>query len=396
MKKNNKVFASILAITMTVLTMGSCASFGNNSGQNSTAEPEGPWEYILEEVQDVKNVILLIGDGMGPEHIRAGEIYKGKKLEMQKFPYKVKVNTDSLDGTTDSSAASTAMATGTLINNGMVGIKSDWTTGEDHELTTIVDIAAGMGKRTGILSTEPIYGATPMGFSAHNISRSSSGELVESAAKTSNVNLFACSTMSSSFHKTFTTNGYQQIADIKSISEAEENKIFGAYNIMARAASMTADGMIAFDYLVTEALEYLSKDEDGFFLMAEGAHIDHGAHENNMQYMLEELLAFDDAVKAACAWAKNRDDTVVIVTADHETGCLMLGSSITKENMFDVKYDKPENYLWASSGHTSTEVWCFVNGFDIDFSKYSLGEENTIKNTDIFEIVKDLFEGNKR
>ena len=392
--KNSKTLACVFAFLMSLTSMVSCAFLPVTSSPNSVLENEAPWEYLIEGVETVKNVILLVGDGMGPEQIKAGEIYKGERLELQKFPYKVDVDTDSLDGTTDSAAAATAMATGQLTNNGLVGIKTDFVTFEDKELTTIVDIAVAMGKRTGIVTTEGLFGATPMGFSAHSISRNSAEELIESAAKTSNVNFFASATLASTYHSILTSNGYHKVSNVKDISESQDEKIYGAYNIVARAPSMSAEGMVAFDYLVTEALEYLSKDEDGFFLMAEGAHIDHGGHNNDMQYMLEELLAFDDAVKAVLAWAKDKKDTVVIVTADHETGCLMLGPNLTKDNMFETKYDKPANYVWGSGGHSSTEVHCYVNGANIDFSKYSLGTKTTIKNTDIFEIVKDLMENN--
>lgn len=386
MKKMKKL-AVTLALGMTIMSGSSCSLFGGN------AQPE-KWEYLLEGVSDVKNVILMIGDGMGPEQIKAGEIYKGEKLVFQNFPYKVNVNTDSWFGVTDSAAAATAMATGQLTYTGFIGMNFKEHLGEEPaELETIVDIAASMGKRTGVLTTEVLYGATPMGFSAHSASRNNTEELLESAARNSNVNLFASETFSSSYNSIFTKNGYTQISNVANISDAQQDKIFGSYNIKANAKSMTAGDKVAFDYLVTEALEYLSQDEDGFFLMAEGAHIDHGGHNNDMQYMLEELLAFDDAVKAVLEWTKGRTDTIVIVTADHETGCLMLSSDATRENLLAEKGGKPINYMWGSTSHTATEVFCFINGVDIEFSNYSFEMSTKIKNTDIFNIIKDLFEG---
>ena len=159
---------------------------------------------------------------------------------------------------------------------------------------------------------------------------------------------------------------------------------------------MSAEGAIAFDRVVYEALEYLSKDEDGFFLMAEGSHIDHGGHSNDISYMLRELLAFDDGVKAVLEWAKDRDDTVVIVTADHETGGLELYGDITEETLFELDetgYRTYKNFEWTTTGHSATDVYCFVNGADIDFASYSFGTDERIKNTDIFQIMKDLLEG---
>ena len=154
---------------------------------------------------------------------------------------------------------------------------------------------------------------------------------------------------------------------------------------------LSADG-----YIVYEALEYLSQDEDGFFLMAEGSHIDHGGHDNDIRYMLDELLAFDLAVETALAWAKDRNDTVVIVTADHETGGLQLADGITTDIIRAIYDDKSVKeslyYSWTTTGHTPTDVYCFVNGADINFEEYSsFNDKYRIKNTDIFYIIQDLF-----
>ena len=157
---------------------------------------------------------------------------------------------------------------------------------------------------------------------------------------------------------------------------------------------------VAFNKVVTEALEYLSKDEDGFFLMAEGSHIDHGGHNNDMTYMLQELLAFDDAVRAVLEWAQGRDDTVVIVTADHETGGLELkDSAFTALNFLEtVSYDSgmtyvPKHYAWTTKSHSSTDVNLYINGANIDFRNYSFGSNGRIKNTDVFKIMKGLMQG---
>ena len=348
-----------------------------------------PKPIILKEVTTAKNVILMIGDGMGPTQIEAGELYKDEKLTMQGFPYMTKVETCSANAkVTDSAAAATALATGTRTANGVIGKDVN---GDD--LTTIVDIAASLGKRTGVITTEELYGATPMGFSGHSTARSSSRELLETAAASSNVNLFACSYIQKTHRNYFTSAGYEEIEYAENISESTSDKVFGSYIIDAIAEEMWSDGsMVAFDRLVTEALEYLSQDEDGFFLMAEGAHIDHGGHNNDITYMLQELLSFDDAVKAVLEWAKDRDDTVVIVTADHETGGLTLNEDATHEDMVAAYEGEQGVYLWTSTGHTSTDVNLYINGADINFAQYSFGTNDRIKNTDVFEILKSLME----
>ena len=348
-EKTKRLSASLLATAFGAMAMlmNSCSLLKKEDG------------IVLKNVDEAKNVILLIGDGMGPEQIRAGEIFKGEKLTMQKFPYSTFVETRSASSkVTDSAAAATALATGVRTNNGVVGRDVG-----GYDLTTIVDVANSLGKRTGIMTTEALTGATPMGFSAHSESRNNSEELISSAAASSNVNLFLSYTYG--LQNLMVDGGYTKVENPMDISEQTSEKICGAYNIQAKAPSMSLDAdNTAFDGLIVEALEYLSKDEDGFFLMAEGAHIDHGGHNNDFGYMLSELLAFDDTVKAVLEWAKDREDTVVIVTADHETGGLVLASDVTQGTMFDVG-----SYVWSTTGHTSTEVRCFINGADIDFTQ---------------------------
>ena len=200
---------------------------------------------ILKELTQAKNVILMIGDGMGPNQVRAGELVKGKKLNMQNFPYSVKVETHSAsDVITDSAAAATALATGVRTENGRVGM--DW---DDNVLETIVDVAAGLGKRTGVITTEELYGATPMGFSSHNLSRSNTLDLLTTAIDSSNVNLF----FSHKFSQTYLFNGskYTQIKDPNDISESTEEYIYGATFVYAEAEPMTVTKeCVALDGLV--------------------------------------------------------------------------------------------------------------------------------------------------
>ena len=346
------------------------------------------------ETVKIKNVIILIGDGMGPNQIRFGELYKGEKLFMQSLTNRTFVETYSANAeVTDSSASATAIATGVKINNSQVGI-----TPQGEELETIVDYAKSLGKKTGIITTEELYGATPMGFSAHSTARGNYDELLVSAATTSNVDLFASYTLPRNYSACidrFVSEGYTLISDVDQISESVDDKIIGTYPILASMPSMDADDFaVAFDRVVIESLEYLSKDEDGFFLMAEGAHIDHGGHNNDVEYMVRELLAFDDMVKAVVNWAKERKDTLVLVTADHETGGLMISDDATSENLFKFDDYGYMRYGWTTGGHTKTNVYLYAYGANVDFKKYS--EHNTndkVNNTDIIKIMKEYLNG---
>ena len=363
MKKLRTLLTIILALAISS-TVFACSS-----------APAG--ENILPE--DVKNVILLIGDGMGPNQIKAGEIYKGKQLAMQSISQKTTVNTNSYSGITDSAAAATALATGCLTVNGRVGMDDNLLS-----LTTIVDKAKSFGKSAGIITTEELYGATPMGFSAHYFDRSFPHDLLISAATTSDIDLFASYTMDSEYIDIFTENDYTLIENPDDISSTTAQKIIGTYNIKAIFPSMTIDGnTIALDRLVSESLDFLSKDEDGFFLMVEGAHIDHGGHSNLSSYMLSELVAFDDAVNVVLSWAKARKDTIVIVTADHETGGLQLDPNAKRIGAIQA-------CKWTTGGHTDTPVDLYFYGPAIDFKSISLYKDaNIIKNTDVFKLISE-------
>ena len=167
MRKTWKQWFAVLAAGMMAFSMTSCQDlpgklaglFGNDSVSEEKADPA----IILENVTKAKNVILMIGDGMGPTQIEAGSLYRNAPLTMQKFPYMTTVETRSAsNAVTDSAAAATAFATGTRTANGKVGLDV-----ESNKLETIVDIAHGLGKRTGVIATEELSGATPMGFSGH-------------------------------------------------------------------------------------------------------------------------------------------------------------------------------------------------------------------------------------
>lgn len=393
MKRSVKQWLALVSAGVMTLSMASCGDLMGQisamlGGGDDTASEEKYEPIILNEVTTAKNVILMIGDGMGPNQIKAGELYKGEPLAMQGFPYMTMVETRSAsDYITDSAAAATALATGVRTYNNIIGQDSD-----GNDLETIVDIAAGLGKRTGIIATEELHGATPMGFSGHAYSRGYTSALIRSAAASSNVNLLASYTIKNAYQNEFISAGYERIDDVVNISESTSDKVLGSYWIHAEAPSMSSDlADVALDYLVTEALEYLSKDEDGFFLMVEGSHIDHGGHKNDIAYMLRELLAFDDAVKAVLEWAQNRNDTVVIVTADHETGGLELSENANHYQMvqaYDVGFS--DCFEWTRDGHSGTDVNCYINGANIDFAKYSFGMQYRIMNIDVFQIMKTL------
>lgn len=371
-KRFTKLLACFLIALFICFTVVACVD-------NEEGEDEEP------QVTGIKNVILFIGDGMGPNQVRYGELKNGSPLSFQKFEHQTVVDTNSLNSEgklvlTDSAAAATALATGVLTRNGRVGYGAD---NVNEPLKTIMDWALEKGKRTGIISTENLLGATPMSFSGHAESRSDSEDLLKTAAK-SGVNFFAGDkTIDCAYHA---ANGYSVAVTLEQLSRLmDKDKIVCDLSIHATKPDNNPD-YVLLNEIVVAALNYLSQDEDGFVLMAEGAHIDKRSHANDIVGMVEQLLAFDKAVEAAVNWAKNRNDTVILVTADHETGGLQLKDGITSENMNESDY-----YEWTTGGHTDANVGLYVTGLDeLDFTRYSYFGETKVKNTDIFNICKDL------
>ena len=360
--------------------------------QKPTEKPtEAPTETQPPQIfsGEIKNVILIIGDGMGPEHIEAGQIFEGETYDFTKWNGSF-CNTDSLhsNGTvgklTDSAASATALATGTLTTNSYVGKDSN---GED--LFTILDYAKSTEKSVGIVTSDYLYGATPSGFSAHSTDRNDSDTITRTQA-TSGVD-FLCGLKSSSFYtdeyvELIESNNYyysNSLSDKNAIMEAQ--KAFLPVNIENGKSDSAALKDVA-----SLAIEYLERDEDGFVLMIEQAYIDKYSHNNEIANMLERVASLNDTVETVMEWIGDRTDTAVIVTADHETG----GLSVSKNNEYDKFVKKGNNtvyYQWTSDAHTQTMVNIFTYGFNVDFAKESqYNTADKIKNTDVFEMMLEL------
>lgn len=380
--------------------------------------------------KNIKNVILFIGDGMGLGQIEAAEIKKGNDLSFHNYndsswTYHGYINTDSLtsngftldttnslirpelnktlydnadspysaDGNyasntcyTDSAAGGTALATGNKTTNASIGLSP---LGE--ELTNLVEIASGLGKKAGVLSTDTLDGATPSSFLAHANERHQSEELILDAAK-SDANLIMTvkpSSWSSTYENKFKSNNFHFANSFNESSITSEKEII-LFDKLLAGSTLTP----SLADLTIYALDKLD-NEDGFFLMVEGANIDKAAHAHQAGTMIQETLALDEAVQTAASWANGRDDTLIIVTADHETGAVYFDKNkANKNNIYDeVKF--------LSSNHSRSRVPVSVYG-DISEFLYAyedlltvqgiidLGFEdecaNYIDNTDVFKM----------
>jgi alkaline phosphatase len=262
-------------------------------------------------VKEAKNFILLIGDGMGFEHTTSFEHIENnvEYSDGEDFfygyllPYQGESRTDSLSGTTDSAAGGTALSSGYKTYNENVGIDKD-----DKPVKLLTELAYEKGMSAGVMSTENKTGATPASFSAHAKDRNESAEIILSQAEA--------------------IKNYGTIIDCG----------YDYYNTRY---------MAVIEKHISDTLNKLSANENGFFLMYEEAHIDKHSHSNDLNKMYQAIVRFNQAIGRFMEYAFYNPDTFVLITADHETGDLYLDDGELKYH-----YDN----------HTSKNVPVFAYG----------------------------------
>lgn len=311
-----------------------------------------------------KYIFLFIGDGMGATHVAATESYLshkagklgGEQLLMTQFPYYGMATTHSANmHITCSSAAGTAIACGEKANNSTVGVNKD-----SVAIESVAYALKKEGYKIGIMSTVPINHATPSAFYAHNIRRSNHYEIACEIPQ-SGFDFFGGAgfldyngkdgdkePMDSYLEK----NGYSVsfgMEEFRRESAGKEKAVFcQSSNRNESADNYVSDGTVEADASMAEMLELTLEflgDEEPFFIMGEGGAIDWAAHDNRTMSTIEYVLDFDAAIKVAYEfYQKHPEETLIVVTADHETGGLTLGCGSSR-----VKWDILEKQ-WIESG----------------------------------------------
>ncbi len=324
-----------------------------------------------EAYGQAKNVILFIGDGMGPEQIRAAGMYaygRGGTLVFESFPYQTKMTTHSANRKiTDSAAASTAMATGVKVDNGVISI--DFSR-ENQELGTILEDCTELCKSTGLVTTVPITHATPAGFASHEKSRKNMAEIAQDyLSQTRPFVLFGGGENGMSTEAALKA-GYEIVRNVAELTSMDAGYLRRVSGQFAKEIPYETDGLGTMPHLsqMTEkAIQLLNNDPDGFFLMVEGGKIDWACHDNDLTRMLGEMMEFERAVQVALNWAQDREDTLLVVTADHETG----GLDVIKNNGV---MNEPTVH-WTTKGHSASLVPVYAWGQEA--SKFSGPMDNT-------------------
>lgn len=378
-KKQNRLLWIIVAIILVITLVVAAVLFALNYVDSGV--------YPDSEMR-AKNVILLIGDGMGEQHIEAGNIYRSNKLNMERFAVIGEVMTRSLTpGATDSAAAATAMATGVKTYNRRISYK------DGKNLETVAELAKAAGKKVGVVVTKPVTDATPAAFLSHAKGRGDSESIARQLVDFNADILFGLTDDAMDALKAEIPTAERALCTtFDEINASGSEQIYG---LLEDGAIQTA-GSDTLSSLTSTALTKLSQNnENGFLLIVEGSKIDTASHDNDMEAMLAELNAFDAAVNTCRNWAQANGETVVMVTADHETG----GLEIPKFDNTDANAAKQEarealiNYessdkWFTRSGHTSANVNYFIYATGSEIAQKS-SDQNPSDKTEFLEIKYD-------
>ena len=278
------------------------------------------------EPQKAVNVIYMIGDGMALPQVYAAMVASREEMTFSQFPYIGVVDTHSASNDiTDSAAGGTALASDHKTKNAMIGMNPD-----TIPVMTVFDALGELGKETGIVVTSYVTHATPAAFYAEVPHRKQYEEIAVQMAENPYLNLIIGGGMRYFNERTDSLNlvermenelgwkVYDTLADID--VTCKKYAVMADKNHMPHAAERG-------DFLpraVKTALKTLDGAENGFFLMVEGSQIDMACHAHDSVWMMDEMMDFDYAVKVALDYAKEKGNTLVVVTADHETGGLTM------------------------------------------------------------------------
>lgn len=365
--KRYKICVLIIALIISLFGCEQTAPISDDFSFYTPSEEKTPFPLVPEG--PVKNVILMIGDGMGFPHIAATRtIVLGAhgRLTIERFPVTGIIDHYSADEFVSGSAATaTSLATGYKTNGDMIGILPDGT-----PALTILEAARDRGMSTGLVATVTITHATPAAFGAHIHDRDLEAEIAVQLLE-SKVNvlfgggraLFRPGVSGYKFTRTDDRDltkearsaGYEYVEtrDTLMAAEAENDYLLGLFN---DGFMLIQDPEPTLAEMTDKALEMLSRNENGFFLMVEGSQIDWGAEDNDINYTIRELLHFDLAIRSAIHYALNNKETLVVVTSDHEAGGMFIPEG--PPNQLDGKI----SIGWGTDGHTGTPVPVFAYG----------------------------------
>ena len=378
------VLAALLALLLAAVTAIGCAP---------VAAPAVP----------PKNVIVLIGDGMGFELVRAAGMFANGRdgtLFMETLPHKAQVVTSMAytppvattapvaPAVTDSAAAASAYATGHKVSKFVLSVAIP---GDGKPLPTAMEQFARQGKMTGLVTTSYLTDATPAAFGAHAGNR---GMYAKIAADyfALRINVLLGGNNEKDFDlaaASAKTGLYELVTDRAALNAVQPRRDTHVLGIFAKGTmsyeydyatgvTKSYDSQPHLSEMAAAALKIVSSEPEGFFLVIESGILDKACHAGKLERAVYEALEFDKTVKVAMQWASSRDDTLVIVLADHETA----GLKVTAAN----GPGKMPTVTWGATVHTVANVPLYAYG------PGSRKVQGTLDNTDIYRLIMGTFE----
>lgn len=309
------------------------------------------------EAQKPKYIFFFIGDGMGINHVEATNYFLSNSVKDVKnhllftqFPFSGYASTHSASHfITCSAAGGTALATGTKTTNNSVGMDE-----KGVALSSVLSNVQKLGWKTGVITTEGLNDATPAAFYAHHFRKDTDSIAFEAAE--SKIDFLGGASFLKTKNKkdqtdTILTNFKNRGYDLlKGPLSYDDNKKYAKVLMIPDVVDQMAlpyalDRMqddLQLSHLTEAAIKFLNKDNSlGFFLMVEGGEIDHAAHVNDLGTVIREVIDFDYNIKLAYQfYLKHPEETLIVVTADHETGGLGLGTNYTTLNLQALAHQK--------------------------------------------------------
>lgn len=309
-----------------------------------------------------KYIFYMIGDGMGMNHVHAAELFLGSKdgtqtpqpLVFSQFPHTAFATTHSLShGVTDSGAGGTALAVGHKTKNGVIAMDSDG----QQSYKSIAYLAKEQGMKVGVTTSVSIDHATPASFYANQLNRGMHYAIGKDIIK-SNFDFFAGAgfldpetnadkEQVESLFPQFEKAGYTLFHGLEEFNKSEPaEKVILMNNPGASSESLNlaidqTPGDLTLEQITETAIESLSDGDQGFFLMVEGGMIDWASHANDAATVVQEVLDFNRSVERVFEfYQKHPEETLIIVTADHETGGLMVGNGSSTLRLGNLKHQK--------------------------------------------------------
>lgn len=388
-----KKLLSLFLALMLLFTVSACGD---------TGKPQEITEWYSEETIQItekqikkivskrytapKNIILVIGDGMGPNDIAIAEAYSKDAydfgLVLNRIPNHGLATTHSASAAvTDSAASGTALSTGVKTTNGYIGKAPD-----GSDLMTMAERARQAGKKVGIITNEEFYGATPSAFTVHSLSRNNHTEIVNSFVRFMPDVLMGCNF--TSIYRLCDEEGRQILMndcllatrpqEFKEVlsTDPQCTKPFIGFN--APYLPKATDDLAQCMQVALNRLSY--NNEEGFFLMLEGSGTDKYGHGNAIDEKIANVVTLDRAVAAALLFMEDNPDTLLVITSDHETGGVQMPASA----------EEITNDLFTTDSHTDTPVRVFAVGKGSNYFK-----DTTVDNTDIANFLIRAIEGGK-